>query len=187
MPITLSELLELAFRFVPVKAADYRVYRSGPHSWWPAHEMGHFLVASPRECRMPLFGLEYAPSQGKRRLDYITAKELAATSISQRLLRQSGYFVLANDEIEYTSEDTLEWGLDAEGKRLVSKYLKTYRARRLPTTFKGLEALLKRKAKAVGTPFYASRAMAEGPLQKAVSKFHNCGITWENRNTFKYF
>jgi hypothetical protein len=164
--LRLAEIRDLAYRFVPGAAADRRLYEYGPRSWWPAHEIGHFLVATRRECRQPLFGLDFyasraSQSSADREYRYVIAREIAAISISQRLLRQSGHTRLADEEIQYTDENTLECGYERWCKRSASSLLRANNAVRLPSTFHGLEALLTRKAREVSTSFHLSRRAAE--------------------------
>ena len=47
------------------------------------------------------------------------AKEIAATTISQRLLRRSGHAALADEEIQYTDETTLDCSFERWCKRSV--------------------------------------------------------------------
>ena len=146
--LCLVAIRDLAYRFVPMIAADHRLANSGPQSWWPAHEIGHFLVATPAECNEEQFGIGmYAAGE---KFSYVITKELAAISISQRLLRRSGHAALAAEEIQCTDEDTLACSFERWCKRSVKKLLRANNALRLPTTRKGLEALLARKACAVG-------------------------------------
>lgn len=170
MPLRLSEIRDLAYRFVPVAAADYRLYDSVSCSWWPAHEIGHFLVATPAECRERQFGLDaYEDDESKVR--YVIAKEIAATSISQRLLRRSGQVTLADEEIEYTDEWTIECSFERWCKRSVERLIRANKALRLPATAQGLEALLTRKACEVGTAIYPSRRAAERAAERqAISR-----------------
>lgn len=149
-PLRLAEIWHLARRYVPSTAVDHRLAEAGPVSWWPAHEIGHFLVATPAECRAPKFGIDTYAASGTPELRYVIAKEIAATSISQRILRRSGHAALADLEIEYTDEMTLECTFERWCKRAVERLLRANKATRLPTTRAGLEALLSRKARAVG-------------------------------------
>ena len=161
MTLRLVEIRDLAYRFVPAIAADRRLVDSGPESWWPAHEIGHFLVATPAECNQSLFGIDlhvFAPEPQYR---YIIAKEIAATSISQRLLRRSGHAALADEEIQYTDEATLECTFERWCKRSVERLLRANKVVRLPTARQGLETLLARKARAVETASNPSRRAAE--------------------------
>ena len=158
----LSDIRDLAYRFVPLEAADARLYMQGSRSWWPAHEIGHFLVATAAECRASQFGLDFAiPITDGPLYRYTIAREIAATSISQRLLRRIGHAELADQEIEYTDMDTLDCAFEAWCRRSVRGLLRANKATRLPTTIGGMEVLLARKARAVGTRTYASRRVAK--------------------------
>lgn len=164
MTLRLAQIRDLAYRFVPPAAADDRLYTYGPRSWWPAHEIGHFLVATWRECRRFQFDLDNytkstcTPAQYR----YVVAREVAATSISQRLLRRAGHVAIADEEIEYTDYDTIDCSFERWCRRAVKGLLRQNRVVRLPSTYAGMEALLMRKAYEVDTKFYASRRAAEG-------------------------
>ena len=150
--LLLSEIHDLAWRYVPAIAADDRLYTSGPRSWWPAHEIGHFLVATARECRQFMFGIDgYEVPASPRRHRYLVTRELAATSISQRLLRHAHHAALADEEIQYTSEDTLDCSFERWCKDAVTELLRANSVQRLPTAHDGLKKLLERKARAVRT------------------------------------
>jgi hypothetical protein len=163
--LRLTEIHDLAWRFVPAAAADVRLYESGPRSWWPAHEIGHFLVATRDECHACMFGIDdYAVSESPK-YRYMVSREIAAISISQRLLRRSGHADLADEEIQYTDENTIDCSFDRWYKRAVRTLLQANRIVRLPTTLSRLEALLARKAHEVGTRNYPSRQAAESAPQ----------------------
>jgi len=163
----LSEIRDLAYRFVPGAAADERLYMEGPRSWWPAHEIGHFLVATRAECRQFMFGLDITSPRIGRRYHYAVSREIAAISVSQRLLRRSGHGKLADEEIQFTDEDTIECSFERWCKRSVSELLRTHRITRLPTTPESLARVLARKAREVGTKTYPSRHAAEGRAKSA--------------------
>ena len=168
MTLRLAEIRDLAYRFVPGAAADERLYDSGARSWWSAHEIGHFLVATRSECCRRLFDLDIDihayRGRRARRYRYTIVKELAATSISQRILRRADHIAFADEEIYYTDESTLECSFKPWCKRAVGKLLHEHRLVRLPATFERLETLLVRKAHEVGTTPYPSRQAAErGP------------------------
>ncbi|HSX22919.1 MAG TPA: hypothetical protein VLE97_09120 [Gaiellaceae bacterium] len=147
----LREIYRLAQRYVPPAAADRRLADSGPDSWWPAHEIGHFLVATQKECAAPKFGIDgyELPDCTPARYRYVVAKEIAATSISQRLLRRAGHGNLADEEIQYTDETTLECSFERWCRSTVGRLLAQNRVTRLPTTACGLERLLARKTREV--------------------------------------
>jgi hypothetical protein len=148
--MNLDAIWSLARRFVPRTAADRRLYESSPSSWWPAHEIGHFLVATRAECRVPKFGIDGYAAHGSTRYRHVIAKEIAATTISQRILRRSGHADLADEEIQYTDETTIECSFESWCKRGVRALFVRNRITRLPTTSTGMERLLSRKARAVG-------------------------------------
>jgi len=151
MTLRLADIHDLAQRFVPKAAADRRLYESGPSSWWPAHEIGHFLVATRAECREPKFGIDSCADHGSSTYRYVITKEIAATSISQRLLRRSGHSDLADDEIQYTDEITLECSFERWCRRSVRALLHKNRITRLPASPAGMERLLARKAHEVAS------------------------------------
>lgn len=150
-PLHLNQIWNLACRFVPLAAADRRLHDSGSNSWWPAHEIGHFLVATRAECHEPKFGIDTCAEQGTSMYRYVIAKEIAAIAISQRLLRRSGHSELADDEIQYTDENTIECSFERWCKRSVHALLRKNHVIRLPSTATGIERLLARKARQVGT------------------------------------
>lgn len=155
MTLRLADIWDLALHYVPPIAADPRLRDCGPCSWWPAHEIGHFLIATSAECTEPRFGIDTYETEteiNERRLRYVIAKEIAATSISQRLLRRSGHAALADEEIQYTDENTLECSFERWCKRAVTKLLRANKVACLSTTRQGLEARLSCKAREVGTP-----------------------------------
>lgn len=165
MTLRLTEIHDLACRFVPTIAADHRLYSSGHCSWWPAHEIGHFLIATPAECHQYLYAMldlfkDLDLDAKTPRYRYVISREIAATSISQRLLRRSGHVALADDEIQYTDEATLACTFERWCRRSVEKILRANKALRLPTTRQGLEALLVRKARETETSCYPSRRTA---------------------------
>jgi hypothetical protein len=107
-------------------------------------------VATTKECREPKFGIDICAEQGTAKYRYVIIKEIAATSISQRLLRRSGHADLADDEIQYTDENTIECSFERWCKRSVQTLLRKNQVTRLPSTPKGLERLLARKARQAG-------------------------------------
>jgi len=169
--VTLNEISELAYRFVPGVAADARLYQDTSSAWWPAHEIGHFLVATARECRIRMFDLDretdrfgdFGPHAGQTssRLRYLISREAAAMSISQRLLRRAGHTKVADEEIDYTDPMALDCALEGWCQRAVQGLLCRNRIQRLPATYEGLERLLTWKAHTVSTTFYLTRSDAE--------------------------
>jgi hypothetical protein len=147
--LRLDQIWDLANRFVPAVAADRRLYEGGTASWWPAHEIGHFLVATAAECREPRFGVDAYATSGTRAYRYMIAKEIAATSISQRLLRRAGHADLADEEIQYTDENTIDCSFERWCRIAVQALCRANRVTRLPATTAGMERLLARKVREV--------------------------------------
>ena len=149
MTLRLRDIHQLAVAYVPTIAADHRLFDDDARSWWPAHEIGHFLVATSAECREHKFGIDMDAEAGTAKHRYIVAKEIAAMSISQRLLRRSGHAAVADEEIQFTDEWTLECSFERWCRRAVAKMMLRNRTRRLPTTAITLERLLARKTREV--------------------------------------
>jgi hypothetical protein len=161
--LRLDEIHDLARRFVPATAADRRLYESGPHSWWPAHEIGHFLVATRAECHEHKFGIDAYAAEETAEYRYMIIREIAAISISQRLLRRSGRDDLADEEIQYTDEGTLDCSFEPWCQRAVRTLLRANHVMHLPTTLPRLEALLARKAREVNRSDRPVRAPGADP------------------------
>jgi hypothetical protein len=115
------------------------------------------LIATYDECRASQFDLDRGTPDC---CFYEVTHELAAMSISQRLLRRAGHVKLADDEIDYTDIETCEASREPKYKRAVAKLLRDNRALSLPSTFARLEVRLMRKAHTVDTYFYPSRRAA---------------------------
>ena len=164
--LTLGAIRDLACRFVPAEAADSRLYEYGYRSWWPAHEIGHFLVATPRECHQPQFGIDGYVTIDSQSYRYAITREIAAMSISQRLLRRAGHSSLADEEIEYTDENTLADTFEPWCRRAVRRLLRANSVARLPRTRKRLEGLLTRKACEAGTAIRSVRHLTRAPPRK---------------------
>lgn len=182
--LRLADIWDLAHRYVPPIAADPRLRDCGPCSWWPAHEIGHFLIATSAECTEPRFGIDTYETEteiDERRRRYVIAKEIAATSISQRLLRRSGHAALADEEIQYTDENTLECSFERWCKRAVTKLLHANKVACLSTTRQGLEARLSRKAHEVGTPRASSSRAPRHPIETLFHGLSLWGSTAESR------
>lgn len=147
MTLRLPDIHRLAVRYVPTVAADRRLFDDDARSWWPAHEIGHFLVATSAECRERKFGIGLGAEAGTAKHRYIVAKEIAAMSISQRLLRGAGHAEIADEEVQFTDEWTLEFSFERWCRHAVTKLMQANRTRRLPRTVAGLNRLLARKTR----------------------------------------
>lgn len=146
--LTTHDLLELAQRYVPRVALNHhQTGLNDANCWWPAHELGHLLVATPRERRRPMFGLKVVGGIDHDDLivseHYAMRLEIAAMNISGRLLRCAGRPDLADEEIQLTDEDTVEWSWSHRG--CVRRTLKARRLLRLPRTRSALETMIERR------------------------------------------
>lgn len=155
--ITAIDILELAEKFVPehcrhdsstaracFDASTPKTVRS--KEWWPAHELGHAVVASACEFRFQFFGIADGDSlypwpdhYPRTSENYRRSMELAAMSVSKRLLEAAGEAALADEELQGTDETTLEW----EDRGMVRRILRRRDAINIPTTSRAeLEAWL---------------------------------------------
>lgn len=89
--LTLDDLCELYRRYVPVTSRHPNARRWARRwarvaTWWPAHELGHLLTVPPAWIGRPVFGMDtdVAPYEPNAARWY--AYELAAMSVSRRLL-----------------------------------------------------------------------------------------------------
>ena len=134
--ITLRDLRELRDLHVP------RIVRrgfGGRSRYWPAHEIGHLLTTEAWRHLRPAFAL--APPDADDRLEHeLRCRELAAMSVSRRLLCAAGRPDLARDERDDTDSTTVTW--DDRGR--VERILRRFRVLRLPRDRAGLEARLVR-------------------------------------------
>lgn len=152
----LEDLRELCDRYVPANSRHENSLRVEGSEWWPAHELGHLIVAAPNEIGRPLFGLEDSqdyPFEGDaRRHAYLLTVERAAMTVSRRLLVACGREDIADDELEDTDYDTVEW--DPRGR--VTRRLRRLGVERIPRTRARLEKMLIRKLRS------ASRVITMG-------------------------
>lgn len=136
--ITLQHLHDLCECYVPEVSRHPSAY--GPDSWWPAHEIGHLLVATPYEVGRPLFGLDDLDGvPTPDRIDYGLLIECAAMALSGRFLRAAGREDLAEQEIEDTDQGTMYWWWDH--RREVAAFV---RERAPRVSARGLEARIRR-------------------------------------------
>lgn len=138
MSLTLDDILEMYLRYVPEmsrheNAVDYA------ESWWPAHELGHLLTVSPRQIGQPGFGLDTDEMLG-RRAELSYAYELAAMSVSRRLLTACGRCDLFKMEIEGTGEEVFDYGNRSRARQI----LRRRGVLRLPRDRARLEARVRR-------------------------------------------
>ena len=142
--LTLDDLLDLYKRYVPVASRHPHAQRSRrADSWWPAHELGHLLTVPPTHIGAPLFGMDTDVSWHHPQAEQWWAYELAAMSVSRRLLVACGRFDLfagPNGELAASDYDVVHYGSRAAARRI----LRRQRALRVPRTRSGLEAKLQR-------------------------------------------
>lgn len=147
----LCDLKELCDLYVPKASRHDRSFDVGCPKWWPAHELGHLLVAAPNEIGVPMFGLYDADDKPGGLLDveitearrrYMLSVECAAMTLSERLLINVGYLELAMAESEDTDYDTMTWWDDH--RPLVADFVRS-RCPRLPRNRDRLERLLQRR------------------------------------------
>lgn len=162
--LRLRDIYELAMHHVPKASMHEGLVHHGRPQWWPAHELGHLLVAAPSEIGEPYFGLSdivgaFRPSEDidHRRLTYARTIERSAMVISRHLLAAAGRADLAEQEREDTDSDTMFW---EPGDR-IRCLLIARGVDRCPITRAGLEAMILWKMR--------SRD-AHGPLTRRESK-----------------
>lgn len=138
-PLTLKHLSSLCMKYVP-RVAWHPAVRDNRRrvSFWPAHELGHLLTTERWRHREPYFGLD----DDKMSYDRMIAYEVAAMSVSRRLLSTVGRPDLYAMEREYTDGDVLSWP-----RARANALLRKFRVRRLPTTLEGLVELLERRTR----------------------------------------
>ena len=138
--LTLADLRQLCARYVPRASRHPGSLDRGDH-WWPAHELGHLLTVDPRGIGQPLFGLEWSEASGTdpRCVHELRCRELAAMSVSRRLLTAAGRADLVRTEIDSTDGATLCY---ADGGR-VRRILRKHRCLRVPRTRGELERKLR--------------------------------------------
>lgn len=144
--LTLSDIRALYERYVP-QSSRHSGARLGFSLWWPAHEIGHLLTVPRRNIGMPLFGLDNAGATSQETA-CAQAYELAAMSISRRLLAACDRPDLFCDELEASDYDVMHFGSHNRARRLLRKR----RLLRLPRTRSGLETLCQRALAPTSTP-----------------------------------
>lgn len=142
--LTLRDLRRLCTKYVP--RASRHPNSWGSPKWWPAHELGHLLVARPAEIGLPLFGMNTESIDDPRSERRALLVECAAMSVSRRLLRACGREDLADEEAEDTDHHTMSWW--DEHPCTVRAFKKRRGVAKIPTTARALEAALRRKVAA---------------------------------------
>lgn len=142
MPLTLDDIFDLYQRYVP-EASRHENADDEPESWWPAHELGHLLTVPPRQIGLPWFGLPVEPSPCDPNADRGYAYELAAMSVSRRLLASSGrpdLFSGPNGELEGSGSNVMLYGSHVYARRIMRRR----GVLRLPRDRSRLEARIRR-------------------------------------------
>lgn len=101
----LDDLSKLMSRYVP-RVARHPRSSYARAKWWPAHEIGHMLIANRKDMSMRMFGLD-AWESDRYTNHYVLCIELAAIDISRRLLLACGRPDLVKKERDCTDDGTL--------------------------------------------------------------------------------
>jgi len=133
--VTLDDLHELCNHYVPVTSRHANSISYTSAAWWPAHELGHLIVAAKRDIGKPMFGID---DDSRYSEHYRRCMEIAAMRVSRRLLTAVGRRDLADDEAEDTDLATRYY--DDRGD--VKVILRKRRALKIPRSRKRLAALL---------------------------------------------
>jgi len=142
MKLTLRDLSLLYRRYVPVASRHPRAWPSDGALWWPAHELGHLLTVPPEWIGLPMFGLDDNGELDSPKTHELCCRELAAMSVSRRLLIACGRRDIARREGEETDYETMMHLDDPSARRRVRAILRKHNCVRLPRTREGLEAKL---------------------------------------------
>lgn len=136
--LTLDDIFELYLRYVPT-VSRHESAEDLPDTWWPAHELGHLLTVPRCQIGKPMFGLpQVGPCDPNAPRSY--AYELAAMSISRRLLKAVGQPKLFDQELEASEYDVIHYGSHACARRI----LRRRNLLRLPHDHPCLEARVRR-------------------------------------------
>lgn len=146
----LADVRRLMSRYVPRVARHPRsTYASA--KWWPAHEIGHMLIAERKDMSRPMFGVDDWEADGGYATRYRLCIELAAMDISERLLLACGRADLVKKERDGTDDDTLIYR-DRGGVKAI---LRRHHALKLPRNRETLELRLRARLAwaGLGLPF----------------------------------
>jgi hypothetical protein len=149
--LTVDDLHELCWKYVPARSRHPHSLGTGPNSWWLAHELGHYLTV-PIECiGRPLFGIgvEEGDDNALRFTEHDRrCFELAAMHVSRCLLEHCDREDLIIEERALTDWETLHWNDDGR----VQQILKLRHCVQLPATRARLIDKLEGIRKQVATP-----------------------------------
>lgn len=145
--LTIEDLRELCDRYVPrtsrhpgsqVDMDSMDNQSMDGNEWWHAHEIGHMLTVPLENIGQPYFGIRVPWPEPCSNEHELRCYELAAMSISRRLVVAAGRPDLARVEENRTEVRTLKWN-DRGGMRRI---LRRRGCLRLPRTRDGLEKKL---------------------------------------------
>jgi len=136
--VKIADLRDLCERYVPWESRHEGSTSAFGHApfgqeWWYAHEIGHLLTVPIDHIGLPMFGLE-DPDDVNVGEHELRSRELAAMSVSRRLLTTIGRRDLWLNEQDGTDTHTLYWN----GRQRVEEILREHRCLRLPRTRCGL-------------------------------------------------
>ena len=134
----LIDLKELCKLYIP-KASRHPASIRGPGDWWPAHELGHLLTVPRRTIGKPLFGMDTTTGTWAPDFDRVSAYEIAAMFISERLLVACGRTDLFDEEVANTDPEIKEYGSRSRASQILRR-----RCPRVSTTRAGLERMCRR-------------------------------------------
>jgi hypothetical protein len=123
--LTLADLRELCDRYVPVAsrhpASLLDVDEQPPPGaeWWHAHELGHMLTVPLGYLGQPFFCLGDGTAQEPELEHERQCYELAAMSISRRLLIAAGRRDVVRAEEDRTGVGTLNWQDRGDVRRIL--------------------------------------------------------------------
>lgn len=140
--MTLRDLRSLYLRHVPVSSRHYNADDGA--KWWHAHELGHLLTVEPDSIGWSMFGLDDANDPHGQNVHDRLCRELAAMSVSRRLLKACGREDIAQLEIEETDSVTLRYLDEPKARRRVDAILREHSCLRIPRTRDALAAKLER-------------------------------------------
>jgi hypothetical protein len=134
--VTLDDLRDLCKRYVPAGSRHPDSLPGLYETWWWAHEIGHLLTVPLAQIGQPMFGMDTEVLIDRDMCDEheLRCRELAAMSVSWRLMTAAGRRDLAKQEFEDTDFMTASW--DDKGR--VEEILREHKCLRLPRDRRGL-------------------------------------------------
>lgn len=141
--MTLRDLRDLCDRYVPAESRHPNSMPVVCEKWWYAHEIGHLLTVTLAQIGQVMFGMdvEVLIDQDEHEL---RCRELAAMSVSRRLLTAAGRRDLTEQEVEDTDYRTTAWG----DKGRVEEILRAHHCLKLPRDRQRLAKKIRRVLRA---------------------------------------